>query len=144
MYFSSHNFIVICKWDDITFSTLSFTSKINLLNSFVLYPPHHWLTHITIEWENVRRGFQNKESALKFAIEIRIETWYIKLMLKHLFSSISVPSFSIEALVGETVYLPCNISTQEINDDIELILWYREDKGTPIYRWVVMKSLFAL
>jgi hypothetical protein len=48
--------------------------------------------------------------------------------------SISVPLFSIEALIGETVYLPCNISTQEINDDIELILWYREDKGTPIYR----------
>jgi hypothetical protein len=47
---------------------------------------------------------------------------------------ISVPLYSIEALIGETVYLPCNISTQEINDDIELILWYREDKGTPIYR----------
>lgn len=56
-------------------------------------------------------------------------------MLKTSFlSSISVPSYSIEALVGETVYLPCNVSTQEINDDIELILWYREDKGTPIYR----------
>ncbi|CAO1431490.1 unnamed protein product [Diamesa hyperborea] len=39
----------------------------------------------------------------------------------------------MEALIGETVYLPCNISTQEINDDIVLILWYREDKGTPIY-----------
>ncbi|CRK89491.1 CLUMA_CG003227, isoform A [Clunio marinus] len=48
-------------------------------------------------------------------------------------SAKDVPLFSIEALIGETVYLPCNISTQEINDDIELILWYREDKGTPIY-----------
>lgn len=47
---------------------------------------------------------------------------------------ITVPLFSMEALIGETVYLPCNISTQEINDDIVLILWYREDKGTPIYR----------
>lgn len=42
----------------------------------------------------------------------------------------------MEALIGETVYLPCNISTQEINDDVILILWYREDKGTPIYRYV--------
>lgn len=46
---------------------------------------------------------------------------------------LAVPA-QMEALIGETVYLPCNISTQEINDDIVLILWYREDKGTPIYR----------
>lgn len=41
---------------------------------------------------------------------------------------------NMEALIGETVYLPCNITSQEINDDVVLILWYREDKGTPIYR----------
>lgn len=41
---------------------------------------------------------------------------------------------NMEALIGETVYLPCNVSAQEMNDDVILILWYREDKGTPIYR----------
>ncbi|CAD7091434.1 unnamed protein product [Hermetia illucens] len=40
----------------------------------------------------------------------------------------------MEALTGETIYLPCNVSTHEHGDDIVLILWYREDKGTaPIY-----------
>jgi hypothetical protein len=43
--------------------------------------------------------------------------------------------YSIDAIVGETIYLPCNISTHEHGDDVVLILWYREDKGTPIYRY---------
>lgn len=46
----------------------------------------------------------------------------------------SVPTYTMEALIGETVYLPCNVSTQEYGDDVVLVLWYREDKGTPIYR----------
>ncbi|KAL5284444.1 hypothetical protein ACFFRR_006630 [Megaselia abdita] len=43
-----------------------------------------------------------------------------------------VPIHKMEALSGETIYLPCNVSTYE-GDDAVLILWYREDKGTPIY-----------
>ncbi|KAG4065909.1 hypothetical protein HA402_000356 [Bradysia odoriphaga] len=39
----------------------------------------------------------------------------------------------MEALIGETIYLPCNVSTHEVGDDVVLVLWYREDKGTPIY-----------
>ncbi|KAL7017192.1 hypothetical protein ACKWTF_010287 [Chironomus riparius] len=63
-----------------------------------------------------------------------IRVYYLFMIIVDISTSVKdVPSFSIEALIGETVYLPCNISTQEINDDIELILWYREDKGTPIY-----------
>lgn len=46
-----------------------------------------------------------------------------------------VPIHKMEALSGETIYLPCNVSTYE-GDDAVLILWYREDKGTPIYRYV--------
>lgn len=44
-----------------------------------------------------------------------------------------VPMINIEALIGETVYLPCSLSPHDINDEVILILWYREDKGTPIY-----------
>ncbi|XP_055371722.1 hemicentin-1 [Condylostylus longicornis] len=44
-----------------------------------------------------------------------------------------VPIHKMEALTGETIYLPCNVSTHDVGDDIVLILWYREDKGTPIY-----------
>lgn len=40
----------------------------------------------------------------------------------------------MEVLLGDTIYLPCNTSTIEIGDEVVLVLWYREDKGTPIYR----------
>ncbi|KAL9899858.1 sidestep VII transmembrane protein isoform 1-T3 [Glossina fuscipes fuscipes] len=38
----------------------------------------------------------------------------------------------IEALSGETIYLPCNVSTYD-DDEVVLILWYRDGKSTPIY-----------
>ncbi|ALC45415.1 CG12950 [Drosophila busckii] len=38
----------------------------------------------------------------------------------------------IESLLGENVYLPCNVTTYD-GDEAVLVLWYREDKGTPIY-----------
>lgn len=40
----------------------------------------------------------------------------------------------VVAVVGEPVYLPCDISTQDEEDAVLLVLWYREDLGTPIYR----------
>ncbi|XP_011188208.1 neural cell adhesion molecule 2 isoform X2 [Zeugodacus cucurbitae] len=43
-----------------------------------------------------------------------------------------VPFYQIEALIGETIHLPCN-ATAKSGDEAVLILWYREDKGTPIY-----------
>jgi hypothetical protein len=77
---------------------------------------------------------------MSFGEELLKSTLYRNLIWKKLllikfsiFFFFAVPT-QMEALIGETVYLPCNISTQEINDDIILILWYREDKGTPIYR----------
>jgi hypothetical protein len=38
-------------------------------------------------------------------------------------------------VAGDAVYLPCDITT-EISDAVLLVLWYREDLGTPIYRSV--------
>ncbi|KAH8417035.1 hypothetical protein KR222_001779, partial [Zaprionus bogoriensis] len=38
----------------------------------------------------------------------------------------------IESLVGETVDLPCNV-TSYAEDEAVLVLWYRDDIGTPIY-----------
>ncbi|KAF6200030.1 hypothetical protein GE061_006330 [Apolygus lucorum] len=47
-----------------------------------------------------------------------------------------VPIIDIQAVFGDPVYLPCDISippgTQQ--DAVVLVLWYREDLGTPIYR----------
>lgn len=43
---------------------------------------------------------------------------------------------SIEAVAGETVYIPCNLTIPDTTDNVSLILWYRQDKGTPVYRYV--------
>ncbi|XP_056646735.1 hemicentin-1-like [Diorhabda sublineata] len=45
----------------------------------------------------------------------------------------SVPIAQVDAVVGDPVYLPCDISTMEPGDQVLLVLWYREDLGTPIY-----------
>ena len=42
----------------------------------------------------------------------------------------------LEVVAGEPVYLPCDISTSDANDQVLLVLWYREDLGTPIYRYI--------
>ncbi|KAL1122874.1 hypothetical protein AAG570_003200 [Ranatra chinensis] len=43
----------------------------------------------------------------------------------------------VEAVAGDPVYLPCDISTKPDAhgqpDAVLLVLWYREDLGTPIY-----------
>ncbi|OTF83693.1 Immunoglobulin domain containing protein, partial [Euroglyphus maynei] len=37
-------------------------------------------------------------------------------------------------LIGESISLPCNITPSiTIDDDVSLILWYRDDQSTPIY-----------
>jgi hypothetical protein len=58
----------------------------------------------------------------------------ISLTSRHVVS-VSVPLYHVTAVVGDAVYLPCNISTGA-DDDVLLVLWYREDRGTPIYRSV--------
>ncbi|XP_015439743.1 PREDICTED: hemicentin-2-like [Dufourea novaeangliae] len=43
------------------------------------------------------------------------------------------PISHIVALVGDPTYLPCDISTTDEGDSVRLVLWYREDLGTPVY-----------
>lgn len=38
-----------------------------------------------------------------------------------------------QALVGNGISLPCNITPPTPDDGVSLILWYREDLSTPIY-----------
>ncbi|XP_072930194.1 kin of IRRE-like protein 3 isoform X2 [Epargyreus clarus] len=45
----------------------------------------------------------------------------------------NVPMTQVVAVAGEPVYLPCDIATQDEDDAVLLVLWYREDLGTPIY-----------
>ncbi|KAK6621610.1 hypothetical protein RUM44_001417 [Polyplax serrata] len=43
------------------------------------------------------------------------------------------PLYQVTAVQGDPVYMPCNISTSEEGDAVVIVLWYREDLGTPIY-----------
>lgn len=56
------------------------------------------------------------------------------MFIKIIFFLIAVTIEHLEVVAGEAVYLPCDISTQAENDQVALVLWYREDLGTPIYR----------
>ncbi|XP_049785945.1 hemicentin-2-like [Schistocerca cancellata] len=44
-----------------------------------------------------------------------------------------MPLFNVTAVAGESARLPCDISTPELGDAVLLVLWYREDLGTPVY-----------
>ena len=48
---------------------------------------------------------------------------------------------SIEALVGDSVHLPCDVTAkdpQTRSPDLPvLVLWYKDGLGTPIYRWAM-------
>jgi hypothetical protein len=57
--------------------------------------------------------------------------------------SVAVPLFHVTAVVGDAVYLPCDITTGA-GDAVLLVLWYREDLGTPIYRSVTPPSVCFL
>lgn len=51
----------------------------------------------------------------------------------------AVPVLEVNGIVGESVRLPCDTSVSEERitqqeDNVVLILWYREDLGIPIYR----------
>ncbi|XP_075223885.1 uncharacterized protein LOC142325737 [Lycorma delicatula] len=53
----------------------------------------------------------------------------------------SLPVYHVQAVAGDAVFLPCDISItddlpahqQGTQDAVLLVLWYREDLGTPIY-----------
>ncbi|XP_049960993.1 nephrin-like [Schistocerca serialis cubense] len=48
-------------------------------------------------------------------------------------SAKDIPLIDVTVVAGESARLPCNISTSDIGDTVLLVLWYREDLGTPIY-----------
>ena len=56
------------------------------------------------------------------------------------FSSTSLSSIettqTIYGVVGGKASLPCNITAPTADDAVSLILWYKEDSTTPIYRLV--------
>ena len=52
----------------------------------------------------------------------------------------------ISSMVGSSVSLPCNMSSKIPGDSVRLVLWFREDKMTPVYTLDSrgMKSLICI
>lgn len=50
-----------------------------------------------------------------------------------IYSFVAVPIVSINGVVGNKVQLPCDISSD--NDEVNMVLWYKEGGSEPIYRW---------
>lgn len=40
---------------------------------------------------------------------------------------------TVSGVVGNKVQLPCDIRSAE-NDNVSMVLWYKEGEGEPIYR----------
>ena len=40
----------------------------------------------------------------------------------------------VEGVAGHSVDLPCDISTHSADDQAVLVLWYKDDDGTPLYK----------
>lgn len=99
----------------------------------VISPQCYEQNHLFLNFCSVFSQLKRKSSALKCPLYFRYQNGLMhkKSPLSYFFS---VPVVAMEALIGETVYLPCNVSTYDAGDEVVLVLWYRADKGTPIYR----------
>jgi len=49
-------------------------------------------------------------------------------------SSVAVPIVAINGVVGNKVELPCDIRSADDDDEVSMVLWYKEGAGEPIYR----------
>uniref|UniRef100_A0A182PIX6 Ig-like domain-containing protein n=1 Tax=Anopheles epiroticus TaxID=199890 RepID=A0A182PIX6_9DIPT len=46
----------------------------------------------------------------------------------------SMSTVTVEAVLGRTATLPCDIEPEELNDRVYMVLWFRESAGKPLYR----------
>lgn len=46
---------------------------------------------------------------------------------------ISVPMVDIKGVLGKSESLPCDIKPKDRDDDVAMVLWFREDINGPIY-----------
>ena len=49
-------------------------------------------------------------------------------------SLLPVTTISVEAVLGRTVTLPCDIEPEGRDDRVYMVLWFRESAGKPLYR----------
>ena len=50
----------------------------------------------------------------------------------------------VEAVLGGSADLPCDILPVDPMDDVYLVLWFKDEATKPMYRWVRSKRLNLL
>ena len=56
------------------------------------------------------------------------------MMYSYLFI-LSVPVRNVEAVLGGIAELPCDVTPEDVHDDVYLILWFRDEASKPMYRY---------
>uniref|UniRef100_B3NYJ1 GG10732 n=1 Tax=Drosophila erecta TaxID=7220 RepID=B3NYJ1_DROER len=46
----------------------------------------------------------------------------------------TVSTVAVEAVLGRTASLPCDIEPEAKDDRVYMVLWFRESAGKPLYR----------
>ncbi|XP_041763303.1 uncharacterized protein LOC121588918 [Anopheles merus] len=54
-----------------------------------------------------------------------------------------VSTVTVEAVLGRTATLPCDIEPEELNDRVYMVLWFRESAGKPLYSYDVRGRQFS-
>ncbi|KFB42107.1 hypothetical protein ZHAS_00009768 [Anopheles sinensis] len=55
----------------------------------------------------------------------------------------TVSTVTVEAVLGKTATLPCDIEPEELNDRVYMVLWFRESAGKPLYSYDVRGRQFS-
>ena len=49
----------------------------------------------------------------------------------------SVPIRNVEAVLGGIAELPCDVTPEDVHDDVYLILWFKDEASKPMYRYEI-------
>ena len=47
----------------------------------------------------------------------------------------AVPIRNVEAVLGGIAELPCDVTPEDVHDDVYLILWFKDEASKPMYRY---------
>lgn len=53
---------------------------------------------------------------------------------EHFTVAVSVPVADVMGVLGKKVLMQCDVSTKGGNDNVYMVLWFKESGGEPIYR----------
>ncbi|XP_017879880.1 hemicentin-1-like [Ceratina calcarata] len=87
-----------------------------------------------------RRCRWNVATTTTVFVLLRIATVYSQLEISDLDKPI--PMETVSGVIGNKVKLPCNI-TSDNNDNVSMVLWYKEGTGEPIYSFDVRRRQFS-